>query len=100
VSHLTAADRGKIEILLQQQYTKKAIATVLGRSPSTVGREIKKGLDGNGNYHAWIAQVAYETNRKRSRQIPKLDHPANHRLRSAVVGCIEKVLSVTKFNLS
>lgn len=90
MKHLTAADRGKIEILLQQHYTNKEIAYKLGRSPSTVGREIKKGLDGSSIYRAWIAQVAYETNRKRSRQIPKLDHPANYHLRSWIVACLQK----------
>jgi transposase, IS30 family len=90
MKHLTAAQRGNIEILLQEKYTKKAIAMKLGRSPSGIGREIQKGLDGSGIYHAWIAQVAYETNRKRCKQIPKLDHPANHRLRGWVVACLQK----------
>ncbi len=62
----------------------------MGRDPSTISREIKKGLDGSGNYRAWVAQVAYETNRTRCKQIPKLDHPANHRLRSWIVSCLQK----------
>lgn len=90
MKHLTAAQRGKIEILLQEKYTNKQIARKLGRSPSTIGREIAKGLDGSGIYHAWVAQVAYETNRKRCKQIPKLDHPANHRLRGWIVACLQK----------
>jgi IS30 family transposase len=90
MKHLTAADRGKIEVLLQEQYTNKQIALKLGRGPSTIGREIKKGLDGNGNYLAWVAQTAYESNRKRCKQIPKLDHPANHRLRGKIVSLLQK----------
>jgi IS30 family transposase len=90
MKHLTAAQRGNIETLLQEKYTNKQIAEKLGRYPSTIGREIKKGLDGSGIYQAFIAQVAYETNRKRSKQIPKLDHPANYRLRSVVVSCIQR----------
>lgn len=90
MSHLTAADRGRLEVLLQEKYTNKQIARKLGKDPSTIGRAIKKGLDGNGSYQAWIGQVAYETNRKRSKQIPKLDHPANHRLRGAIVSCLQK----------
>jgi len=90
MKHLTAADRGKIEILLQQKYTNKEIAKKLGRDPSTIGREIVKGLDGSGIYRAWVAQTAYETNRKRCKQIPKLDHPGNHRLRSWIVACLQK----------
>lgn len=90
MSHLTAADRGRIETLLQEQYTNKEIAERLGRSPSTISREIKKGLDGSGIYHEWIATVAYQTNRKRCFQIPKLDHPSNWRLRATVVACLQK----------
>ncbi len=90
MSHLTAADRGKIEILLQEQYTNKEIARRVGKAPSTIGRDIQKGLDGNGIYHAWIAQTLYETNRKRCKQIPILDHPANHRLRGRIVACLQK----------
>lgn len=90
MSHLTAAQRGKIEILLQEKYTNKAIAKKVGKAPSTISREIKRGMDGAGIYRAFVAQVAYETNRKRSKQIPILDHPANHQLRSAVVACIER----------
>jgi IS30 family transposase len=90
VSHLTAAQRGNIEILLQEKYTNKQIATKLHKHASNIGREITKGKDGAGIYRAFVAQVAYETNRKRSKQIPKLDHPANWRLRSAVVACIQR----------
>lgn len=90
MKHLTAAQRGNIETLLQEKYTNKEIATKLGRSPSSIGREITKGLDGLDIYRAWIAQVAYETNRRRCKQIPKLDHPVNHRLRGWVVACLQK----------
>jgi IS30 family transposase len=90
VSHLTAAQRGNIETLLQEKYTNKDIAMRVGKDTSTIGREITRGADGAGIYRAFVAQVAYEANRKRSKQIPKLDHPANHRLRSAVVACIER----------
>ena len=90
MTHLKAAERGKIEILLQEQYTNKNIALKLGRSPSGIGREIAKGRDGSGINRAFVAQVAYETNRRRCKQIPILDHPAYHRLRSAIVACIQR----------
>ena len=90
MKHLTAADRGSIETLLQEKYTNKEIAERIGKAPSTISREIKKGLDGSGIYRAWVAQVAYETNRKRCKQIPKLDHPANYRLRGWIVACLQK----------
>ncbi len=90
MKHLTAAQRGNIETLLQEKYTNKEIARRMGRDPSTISREIKKGLDGNGVYRAWVAQVAYEANRKRCIQIPKLDPPANYRLRSWIVAGLQK----------
>ena len=90
MSHLTAADRGKIEVLLQEQYTNKQIARKLGRDPSTIGREVKRGTDGWGHYQARVAQAAYDNNRRRCRQIPKLDHPANYRLRGRIVECLQK----------
>lgn len=90
MKHLTAADRGMLEALLQEQYTNKQIALRLGVHRSTIGREIRKGLDGSNVYRAWVAQIAYESNRRQCRQIPKLDHPANHRLRGWVVACLQK----------
>lgn len=89
MKHLTAADRGRIEILLQEKYTNKQIADKLAKHPTTIGREITKGMDGWGKYQAWIAQVAHETNRKRSKALAKLDHPANFRLRSHIVNCLQ-----------
>ncbi|HEV2403720.1 MAG TPA: helix-turn-helix domain-containing protein [Candidatus Saccharimonadales bacterium] len=71
MSHLTAADRGRLEVLLQEKYTNKQIGEKLGKHGSTIGRAIASGLDGSGCYSAFVGQVAYNTNRKRSRQIPK-----------------------------
>lgn len=90
MKHLTAADRGSIETLLQEKYTNKEIAKRLSRDPATISREIKKGLDGLGIYRAHLAQVAYDANRRRCKQVPKLDHPANHRLRGWIVGGLQK----------
>jgi IS30 family transposase len=89
MKHLTAADRGKLEVLLQEKYTNNEIARKLGRARSTIDREVSKGTDGWGNYHAWIAQVAYDTNRKRCYQIAVLDQPRNYRLRSQIVACLQ-----------
>lgn len=42
------------------------------------------------SYYAWIVQVAYETNCRRCRQAPKLDHPIDHRLCDWIVSCLQK----------
>jgi IS30 family transposase len=70
--HLTAGQRGNIEILLRERYINKQIAEKLHKHPSTIGREIAKGRDGFGSYKAFVAQVAYETNRKRSKQMTNM----------------------------
>lgn len=57
--HLTAAVRGSIEALIQEQYSIRAIAAKLGISPATVSREInKRGMP--SGYSARIAQEHYE----------------------------------------
>lgn len=71
-NQLTAADRGAIEILLQQNYTLTAIAKAIGFSKSTVSREINQRSTPRG-YVAWAAQLNYETKRKRCKQKKKLN---------------------------
>ena len=68
--HLTAAVRGSIEALIQEQYSMRDIAKKLGISPSTVSREINvRGMP--SEYDARIAQEHYERMRLRSRQKKK-----------------------------
>lgn len=64
--HLTAAVRGAMEALLQEQYSLRTIAAKLGIAPSTVSRELKKRAMPSG-YDARIAQEHYERVRLRSR---------------------------------
>lgn len=69
--HLTAAGRGGIEGLLHKDCTLKEVAKIVGVSPSTVSREIKKRKTPNG-YFADIAQLDYERRRKRCGQKKKM----------------------------
>lgn len=69
---ITAADRGKIEILLPN-CTPKQVAAKLGVHKSTIYREIKKGLDENGTYWAVIAQEYVDLRKKNSVYQPKID---------------------------
>jgi len=68
--HLTAAVRGAMEALLNEQYTQKEVAGKLGVSESTVSREIQKRGTPSG-YFAAIAQSHYERLRTNSRQRKK-----------------------------
>lgn len=62
---LTAADRGAIEILLQEDFTPSLIAKKLGVHKTTIIREINNRGTPNG-YFAQIAQIDYESRRKES----------------------------------
>ena len=62
---LTAADRGAIEVLLQQDFTLSSIAKKLGRDKGTISREIKNRGTPNG-YFADVAQLDYEVGKERS----------------------------------
>jgi IS30 family transposase len=63
MSHLTAAERGKIEVLSQRNYTNKYIAREIGCHPSTIGRELRRGFSPIGKYIATQGQAIYELNR-------------------------------------
>ena len=73
-THLTAADRGAIEVLLKKKYTQVEIAKTIVVDKSTVSREIKQRSTPKG-YIAWVAQIDYEKKRKRCRQKKKMDNP-------------------------
>ena len=62
---ITGTDRKAIEILLQENYTPKEIGEKIGFSKSAINREIKNRGTTNG-YFADIAQLDYETKRKRT----------------------------------
>lgn len=71
--HLTAGDRGIIEGMLRANCKPSEIAKVLGVDPTTASREIKKRSTPNG-YFANIAQLNYESKRRRCRQSKKLNY--------------------------
>ncbi|MGI5826030.1 MAG: IS30 family transposase [Patescibacteria group bacterium] len=70
---LTAAARGAIEVLLQENYTQSKIAEKLGVDPGTVSREIKRGSTPNG-YFASVAQERHLSLREKCRKKKKLDY--------------------------
>jgi len=84
-THLSEKDRYKIEVLLESKKTAAEIAVLLGRNPSTIYRELKRGtierLKNNGSrvdrvktYRANVAQLDWIRrckNRERSLKIGK-----------------------------
>jgi IS30 family transposase len=69
--HLSVFERGQIAALLKEGKTQRYIANKLGRSPSTISREIKRGttiqrrtdLSTYEEYFPETGQAVYEKNR-------------------------------------
>ena len=63
--HLTPEDREQIAVLRAAGHSNGSIAAALGRSPSTISRELRRnGLD-SGRYSARVADGAYMARRQR-----------------------------------
>ncbi len=72
-SHLTAAERGAIAALLNEQYTVTEIAAKLGRNKSSISREIvKRSIE--GRYDASLAQYNRDQLQKYSVKKKKLNN--------------------------
>jgi len=63
--HLTPEDREQIAVLHAAGRTNRAIATVIGKSPSTIGRELRRNALESGRYSARAADGAYMARRQR-----------------------------------
>lgn len=64
---LTPEERYQIRVLLKAEKNKKEIANLLGRHPSTIGREIKRNSGGKG----YRPKQAQEKTSERRRNAPK-----------------------------
>ena len=69
---LTAANRGAIEVLLQENYTITEIAKATGFHKSTISREVNKRSTST-SYVAIVAEANRERLKKRSRKKKKLE---------------------------
>lgn len=72
-THLSVYERGQIYILLEQGMNCANIASQLGRSPSTIGRELKRNSTARG-YEPERAQHQYRERRQACRPKRRLDH--------------------------
>ena len=71
-ARLSYEDRVHIEIGLQQNRSRRSIATDLGRCPSTISREVKNHTDARGQYCAKQAHAIAFTDAKRP-QVTKIE---------------------------
>ena len=73
-THLQPEDRLTVASLLQQGWSQRSIARLLGRSPSTICRELSRNGSASDGYAFQPAQAACEARRIAARPLPKL-HP-------------------------
>ena len=70
---LQPEDRMTIASMSQQGSSKRAMARLLGRSPSTISREIKRNAHSAKGYASHTAQVRCFARRRAARPSSKLD---------------------------
>ena len=73
---LTSEERYAVGIMAAEGRTKREIARALGREPSTISRELKRGsVDGSGMYQASASHAETIRRRSESRKRPRLKNP-------------------------
>ncbi len=70
--HLNSEERGVIFAEHRRGASLRAIGSLLGRSPSTIGRELARGLGADGRYSPEAGRRSYDTCRLRSRRPRRL----------------------------
>ena len=63
--HFTLKERIKIEIFFEMGYSSRKIAVILGRSHTSVSREIKRNVDLKSKYTAENAHKNYQINKSK-----------------------------------
>ena len=70
--HLSSEERGVILAEHRRGASLRAIGLLLGRAPSTIGRELARGLLGQADYCPQVARRVYDARRVRCRRPRKL----------------------------
>lgn len=73
-THLSEMERGGIVILWKQGHSLREIARQLGRSASTISRELRRNTSNRKGYCAHRAQRRYDVMRRESRRTRALDY--------------------------
>lgn len=73
-THLTPMERGQIQAFVFEGKSRRAIARFLGRSPSTISRELRRHAHPTQDYEASRAQQRYLNSRKECRRTSSLDY--------------------------
>lgn len=78
--HLSIDEREKILLLYVAKNSLRTIATALGRSASTISREISRNIDKSKGYSAVLAEKRYRRLRKKCKRCRLLDNPERRSL--------------------
>ncbi|MBS5047618.1 MAG: helix-turn-helix domain-containing protein [Firmicutes bacterium] len=70
--HLSIEERENLYLGINQGKSIRTIAKELGRSPSTISRELQRGKSGHRKYRPSVAQYRYERRRKNCGRKPIL----------------------------
>lgn len=71
--HFTQDERKMLEGMLQKKESIRAIARALGRSPSSVSREVRRNRNKDGSYNNWRATILYIERRDKCRYPTRLE---------------------------
>ena len=64
-THFTLSERESLQFFLNQGKSFREIAKIMGRSPSTISREVKRNWSKKATpYHNWHAPTNYKHRRK------------------------------------
>lgn len=86
MAQLSMEEREVISQMFAAGESRKAIAARLGRSRSTIGRELLRNVEADGSYWAGAAQRKAEARRRNRPLIPKLARPElNEAVRSRLI---------------
>jgi transposase, IS30 family len=85
---LTDEQRYQIETLKREGFTQEGIAKSIGKSPSTISRELRRNSDSNG-YRGSLAVKRTDKRRRESKKSEKLDAV----MCSMIKGVLEDYLS-------
>lgn len=89
--HFTLVERENLRIKLQEGKSLRHIARELGRSASSISRELKRNRNKNGDYNAWRGCSLYIYRRKKCRRKKRYD--VDEKLRLFTQECLTKYWS-------
>ena len=72
-NHFTLIERENIQELKKEGKSIRNIARVLGRSPSSISRELARNKNKDGTYHHWRATVLYIIRRRKCKKPYRLE---------------------------